>query len=249
MQKRTRRLLFAGGALLAAALLALLWLRSPSPADPRGYIPLQRIPAAPFTDGIGDFATPEGLWDFRLLQKYRIHLSYVPASLIDGAEEDDLTRWDNAAIYDFLRRIASGKPAALREMSYNYEVLVEASLNEVYAYPQAAGVHFLGRADHRRCTDSCHRETIQEASWTSFQACVTLSRRGAAYAPVAYSIRFPSPIRMFQIYSCGYDSEMDAEMESLLASLAAAGIIEYSKIWYSEAPSYRKGENNVQKIN
>lgn len=250
-----KKLLIAAGAALAAFLLlaVLLWPREYSPADPRGYIPFRWIPVEQYTDGVGEFHTEAGLWDFRLLQKYNIHAQDIDAYWMDGVTQDELDQWNNAAIYDFLRRISDGKRAMLRTMTYNNEgnVIIDAALIEVRAYPRKDGTAFFVREDHRRCTDSCHRDKVQEDERTTFQARAALRRTGTGSGdmePVRYLIKFPLWLRLE--YRTGYDAAMDAEMARLILALSAAGTIEYTEeLWTYHSSRYLKGADNVQKIN
>ena len=225
MQRRTKRLLFGGAALAVLILLAVwLWPRDYSPADPRGYIPFRKIPLADelAERGVNLVGSSQD-WNFDLLRKYNLHV--YDTTPRDDAEREEWIRWNNAAVYDFLCRVAEDRPAKLRKMDFWSEhYIYHAGVWEIRYWP--LWDCFALTEDHRRCVDSCNPRRSAKPIFSNVQTLEYFTRGESKITEFYITTRTPDSIRPFQYcYIPGLDADMDAGMEAVVTQLIEKGIL------------------------
>lgn len=221
-----KKLLIAAGAALAALLLLAVWLwpRAYSPADPRGYIPFRKIPLADelAERGVNLVGSSQD-WNFDLLRKYNLHV--YDTTPRDDAEREEWIRWNNAAVYDFLCRVAEDRPAKLRKMDFWSEhYIYHAGVWEIRYWP--LWDCFALTEDHRRCVDSCNPRRSAKPIFSNVQTLEYFTRGESKITEFYITTRTPDSILPFQYcYIPGLDADMDAGMEAVVTQLIEKGIL------------------------
>lgn len=204
--------------LVVGVIVWCCWPREYSPADPRRYVALEKIP---FENGKADILLVNPVrWDYSALKKYGITHSQHPNPSYP-VDEETWRVWSNSYIVDFLHRVATGKPALIRAIYHPLEAVYEIR----YTPSSDSEGTFTSAAYRFGYSEPCNFET----GIVDFILCYDSTDGKPAWYDLVFQLRLSGNDNInsfFVQYIHGYDIEHDMLIHSLVHKLESKGFIQ-----------------------